>query len=115
MNLVLESGFLTNDPKEFKNNVVALTLSVGRGKNKNGESLGYNYIPMKAFGSCGEYIVNKIRKGDFVTVEGRLNVDEYDGKQITEVIIQRIEPAKQYVQTGSYNSNGTYSSSVWSD
>lgn len=111
MNIVNLSGYVASDPRTFKNSVTVFNLSVGRGKNKEGESLGYDYIHMKAFGGCGEFITNKVFKGDYVVIEGKLHTDEYEGKQTTEVIIQRIEPAKSYVKTES----DTYSSSVWGD
>lgn len=111
MNHVNLSGYVASDPTTFKNSVTVFNLSVWRGKNKNGESLGYNYVLLKAFGTTSDYIANKVFKGDYVTIEGRLNTDEHDGKKTTEVIVQKIEPAKQYVQ----KAEDSYSSSVWGD
>lgn len=132
MNNVVVSGYVQDEPKIYTGGqtpVASFTLTIGRGKGKNGESLGYDYPRVKAFGSSAEYVSQKVGKGDYVTVMGKIATGSYDDKNgnkvyTTEVNASRIEAANVLAhnaeQRGGYNSNGSYSSynsfnNVWGD
>lgn len=119
MNNVVVSGYVQDEPKVYNGQVkvVAFTLSIGRGKNKNGESLGYDFPKVKVFGSTAEYVAQKLKKGDYATVLGRIATDSYEGKNgkvyTTEVQAQRVEIASSFVKEES-SSQGGYID-LWND
>lgn len=126
MNNVVVSGYVQEEPKIFGNGtmpVASFTLSIGRGKGKNGESLGYDYPKIKCFGSSAEYVSQKVGKGDYVTVLGKIATGSYENKNgekvyTTEVNASRIEAASALAKNNSYsynnNSYGNYGN-VWGD
>lgn len=130
MNSVVVSGYVQDEPKIFTGGqtpVASFTLSIGRGKGRNGESLGYDYPKIKAFGSSAEYVSQKVGKGDYITVLGKIQTGSYEDKNgnkvyTTEINAQRIEAAavlSKNAEKGNYNNNGSYSSysfnNVWGD
>lgn len=128
MNNVVVSGYVQGEPKIYTGGqvgVASFTLSIGRGKGKDGESLGYDYPRIKCFGGTADYVSQKVGQGDYVTVLGKITTGSYDDKNgnkvyTTEVTASRIEDASVLVnnaEKGGYNSNRTYSSygNVWGD
>lgn len=127
MNSVVVSGYVQDEPKIYSGGqtpVASFTLSIGRGKGRNGESLGYDYPRVKAFGASAEYVSQKVGKGDYITVLGKIQTGSYEDKNgntvyTTEVNASRIEAANvlaRNAEKNGYNNNGSYSSyGVWGD
>lgn len=100
MNLVLISGRLTKDPEVRYTTgtqmaVAVFTLAIDRGKDKNGEDMGADFIPVKVFGKQAENCERFLGKGCRVSVQGRIQTGSYekDGQKVytTDVIAQRVE------------------------
>lgn len=100
MNLVLISGRLTKDPEVRYTTgtqmaVAVFTLAIDRGKDKNGEDMGADFIPVKVFGKQAENCERFLGKGCRVSVQGRIQTGSYekDGQKVytTDVIASRVE------------------------
>lgn len=76
--------------------IAVMSLGVGRGKNKNGDDLGTDWIRVKAFGKTAEVIEKYVHKGNKLGVTGKLHADSYqdrksgETKYITEVIVDNL-------------------------
>jgi single-strand DNA-binding protein len=75
--------------------VAQLRLAVPRGRDKNGEDRGADFVDVVCFGRRAEVCADYLAKGRRIAVEGRLHHDESDGengrRQKLEVIAQSIE------------------------
>jgi single-strand DNA-binding protein len=75
--------------------VAQLRLAVPRGRDKNGEDRGADFVDVVCFGRQAEVCADYLTKGRRIAVEGRLHHDEWDGengrRQKLEVIAQSIE------------------------
>jgi single-strand DNA-binding protein len=75
--------------------VAQLRLAVPRGRDKNGEDRGADFVDVVCFGRQAEVCANYLGKGRRIAVEGRLHHDEWDGengrRQKLEVIAQSVE------------------------
>lgn len=101
MNLVLISGRLTKDPEVRYTTgtqmaVAVFTLAIDRGKDKNGDDRGADFIPIKVFGKQAENCERYLTKGCRVAVQGKIQTGSYEGKNgqkvfTTDVIAQRVE------------------------
>ena len=99
MNNVLLVGRLTKDPVVQQsgkgNNYCMFSIAVDRGKNKNGEDLGADFPSIVCFGKTAENLGKYCKKGQLLSVEGRINTGSYekDGKTYyTErVMAQRVQ------------------------
>ena len=101
MNLVLISGRLTKDPEVRYTTgtqmaVAVFTLAIDRGKDKNGEDRGADFIPIKVFGKQAENCERYLAKGCRVAVQGKIQTGSYEDKNgqkvfTTDVIAQRVE------------------------
>ena len=73
-----------------------LSLGVSRGKNKNGDDLGTDWIRVTAFGKTAEVIEKYVHKGNKLGVTGKLHAEKYqdrksgETKYITEVIVDNL-------------------------
>ena len=130
MNKVLLLGYLANEPEtknfESKTNneeqtIAKLTIAVNDNKNRN---ISY-FINCVAWNQNAQYIGEKLHKGDFVAIDGRLTNRNYvnsEGKKVyvTEVQIDSIrnygskkandevvvsEPHQEYVVIDKTNAN----------
>lgn len=101
MNLVLISGRLTKDPEVRYTTgtqmaVAVFTLAIDRGKDKNGDDRGADFIPIKVFGKQAENCERYLAKGCRVAVQGKIQTGSYEDKNgqkvfTTDVIAQRVE------------------------
>lgn len=101
MNLVLISGRLTRDPEVRYTTgtqmaVAVFTLAIDRGKDKNGDDRGADFIPIKVFGKQAENCERYLAKGCRVAVQGKIQTGSYEDKNgqkvfTTDVIAQRVE------------------------
>lgn len=98
MNKVILMGRLTRAPEVRYSDgadplaVARYTLAVNRRMKKNGE-LEADFIPCVAFGKAGEFAEKYFKKGQMVSVVGRLQVrswDDNEGKKrwSTDVIVE---------------------------
>jgi single-strand DNA-binding protein len=75
--------------------VAQLRLAVPRGRDKNGEDRGADFVDVVCFGRQAEVCASYLAKGRRIAVEGRLHHDEWDGdngrRQKLEVIAQNVE------------------------
>ncbi len=93
-NLVMLTGNLGGDPEVHKKNeesagVVSFTLAenVSRLNEKTGayEQKHTNWFPVKAFGTLGARVHAGLKKGDRVTVYGKLRTYRYENSEGTTV------------------------------
>ena len=98
MNAVHLIGRLTQDVElreRGETKVTQLRLAVPRGRDKNGEDRGADFVDVVCFGRQAEVCANYLGKGRRIAVEGRLHHDEWDGengrRQKLEVIAQSVE------------------------
>lgn len=98
MNHVILTGRLTKDPEirytDSKKAVASFTLAVDDGKGRDGERKA-QFIPVVAWEKTAELIDQYFKKGDPLTVIGRITVRNYekDGSKryVTEVVASGIE------------------------
>lgn len=101
MNLVIIQGRLTKNPEvryttDSQLAIASFSVAVDRGKNKNGEDMGADFIPVKVFGKQAENCERFLGKGCRVSVQGRIQTGSYEDKNgqkvfTTDVIAQRVE------------------------
>lgn len=98
MNKVILMGRLTSDPKmdwtrsEDSKQYATYTLAVNRRFKRNGEQEA-DFIPCVAFGKVGEFAEKYFKKGQMVSIVGRLQVrswEDNEGKKrwSTDVIVE---------------------------
>lgn len=96
MNKVILLGYLSKDPelREFPDKDVKVAkISIAVSDERN-YSKSY-FFNCSAFSKTAEYIMNNLKKGDFVSIDGNLTNNSFinsDGKKVTytEIIIQSI-------------------------
>ena len=95
MNDVCLSGRLTKDPinnQTQTTQIASFTLAVNREFSKEKTA---DFIPCVAFNQAAKYIIQYIKKGDLIELNGRIQVRSYQGKNgetnyVTEVIVDRV-------------------------
>lgn len=84
MNRVQLIGRLTKDPEirftKTGKAVAAFDVACNRGKDKNGESLGADFVPCVAWETLAERIGDQCCKGKLVYAEGRYTTRSYEDK-----------------------------------
>lgn len=99
MNHVILTGRLTKDPEirytDSNKAVATFTLAVDDGKGRDGERKA-QFIPVVAWEKTAELIDQHFKKGDPLTVIGRITVRNYttkegDRRYVTEVVASGIE------------------------
>jgi single-strand DNA-binding protein len=92
------TGRLTQDVElreRGETKVAQLRLAVPRGRDKNGEDRGADFVDVVCFGRQAEVCANYLGKGRRIAVEGRLHHDEWDSEngrhQKLEVIARTVE------------------------
>ena len=98
MNAVHLIGRLTQDVElreRGETKIAQLRLAVPRGRDRDGEDRGADFVDVVAFGRQAEVCASYLAKGRRVAVEGRLHHDEWDSetgrRQKLEVIAQSVE------------------------
>lgn len=83
-NIVVLSGNLARDPElrytTSGQAVANFTVAVSKGKDKNGDDLGADFIQVTAWGKQAENIDRYLSKGAKVIVTGSLRVDSYESE-----------------------------------
>ena len=100
MNNVTIVGRLTKDPEvRYTDSNLAIadfTIAVGRGKDKDGNDKGADFIKCKAFRKTAELIEKYSGKGKRVAVQGKIETGSYtdrNGKTayFTDVLAEKVE------------------------
>ena len=100
INTVLIVGRITKDIELKKTStnkdVCNFSIACERMKGKNDDKAAVDYINCQAWNHQAKYIGQYAKKGVQVTIEGRLQVRNYDDNQgkkvyVTEVIVNQIE------------------------
>lgn len=109
INVAIICGHLTKDVELLKtqngNSVAKFTVAV------DGYNDRTNFINCVAWNKLADILNQYCKKGDLVTVEGRISVRNYDNKQgqkvyITEVIANNVQlPPKSASNEHNYNTN----------
>ena len=94
MNRVVLVGRLVRDPDVRALNdgktVSKFTVAVDRRfKNKNGEKEA-DFIPVVVFGKPAEFVAEYVKKGNMVSVAGRITTGSYDNKEGKKVYTTEI-------------------------
>lgn len=94
MNRVVIVGRLVRDPEVRALNdgktVSKFTVAVDRRfKNKNGEKEA-DFIPVVVFGKPAEFVAEYVKKGNMVSVSGRITTGSYDNKEGKKVYTTEI-------------------------
>jgi len=91
-------GRLTQDielRERAQTKIAQLRLAVPRGRDRNGEDRGADFVDVVCFGRQAEVCADYVAKGRRIAVEVRLHHDESDGendrRQKLEVIAQSVE------------------------
>lgn len=78
-------GNIGADPKRF-GKLVKFNLAVWRGKEKKDM-----WLSVICFGELGDHVESVFGKGDKVKVWGKLDINEYQGKETPQIIADRVE------------------------
>ena len=120
MNRVVLVGRLVRDPDVIAlsdgKTVSKFTVAVDRRfKNKNGEKEA-DFIPVVVFGKPAEFVAEYVKKGNMVSVSGRITTGSYDNKEGKKVYTTEIT-ADEVNSIGSKKDNqaGTDSESQQQD
>ena len=63
--------------------VARFSVALARGKDKNGNDKGTDWVECVALGKTGENIKRFFNKGDLIAFEGRIQVSSYEDKKFT--------------------------------
>lgn len=99
MNKAIICGRLTRNVEIImtsRNTAIGKTsIAVNRGKSKDGEDLGADFINIVVYGKQAENFAKFKHKGDMVLIEGHITTGSYekDGRKIytTEVTVDRLD------------------------
>lgn len=99
MNVVMITGRLTKDVEvrytQSQLAVANFTVACDKGKDKNGNDMGADFIPVTVYGKQAENCERYLAKGRQVAVEGRYTTGSYekDGQKVytTNVTANRVE------------------------
>lgn len=83
MNKVVLLGRVASDYTKF-NGGISFRFAVPRNKEKT------DFLTLKAFNKTAELIENNIEKGDQCCLSGRIEVDEYNEKYYTNIIVNDV-------------------------
>lgn len=96
MNKLLINGRLVKDPESNDARSYAKLYVAVKRKYKNKEKNEYesDFLNFIAFGKTAEYILNYVRKGDLVNIEGNVQISSYEkdgeSKKSTQFIIDTL-------------------------
>ncbi len=120
-NKVILMGNLSRDPvlRYTANStaVASINIAVNRGKNKNREDMGCDFISVVVWGAQAENCNRYLQKGSPVLLEGRLQVRKYinsnnEDRWTTEVVANSVrflgsKKDRSGVTEGEFNINET--------
>ena len=92
-------GNLTKDPEtRYTTNqktTTSFTVACGRGKGKDGNDLGCDFLPIVTWNATAEACGKYLKKGSPVLIEGRIQTRSYDAKDgtkryVTEIVASEV-------------------------
>lgn len=91
------------------------SIAINRGKDRDGNDKGADFIPVTVFGRQAENMDRYLRKGSRVAIEGHIQTGSYttqngDKRYTTDVIADRVEFIES-LQSNSGNENRASNSS----
>ena len=93
-------GNLVRDPEtrytQSQKATTSFTVACGRGKNKSGEDMGCDFLPIVTWNATAEACGKYLTKGSPVLVEGRIQTRSYDAKDgtkryVTEIVASEVK------------------------
>ncbi len=99
-NLAVIMGNLVRDPEtrytQSQKATTSFTVACGRGKNKSGEDMGCDFLPIVTWNATAEACGKYLTKGSPVLVEGRIQTRSYDAKDgtkryVTEIVASEVK------------------------
>lgn len=83
MNSVQVSGWLARDPeaKFFDSGACVVSSAVGIQEYKKDKDAKTNFVDVKFWNKTAEFVANHLKKGDFVMITGRLEVESWQTKE----------------------------------
>lgn len=83
MNSVQVSGWLARDPeaKFFDSGACVVSSAVGIQEYKKDKEAKTNFVDVKFWNKTAEFVANHLKKGDFVMITGRLEVESWQTKE----------------------------------
>jgi single-strand DNA-binding protein len=105
-------GNLVRDPEtrytQSQKATTSFTVACGRGKNKSGEDMGCDFLPIVTWGATAEACGKYLKKGSPVLVEGRIQTRNYDAKDGTKrYVTEIIASGVQFLASGKKGDEGT--------
>lgn len=96
INQVVISGNATQDSRTFegKSKVVVFTLAVNKGKDRDGNDLGADFLDVKVFGKPAEWTT--LKKGQSAVVVGSLAKEKYNDEYRTYVKAFTVLPTAKF-------------------
>lgn len=107
MNVMVMTGRLGKDAEYGSGKVEQAKFSIFVETYGNGEKSGFwlNVLHFKP----NQFLKDTLKKGTKVTIQGRLDISEYEGKWYTKMISNSIEPERNHNDVGSKNETPTTS------
>jgi len=105
-------GNLVRDPEtrytQSQKATTSFTVACGRGKNKSGEDLGCDFLPIVTWNATAEACGKYLTKGSPVLVEGRIQTRSYDAKDGTKRYVTEIVASEvRFLANGKKSDEGT--------
>lgn len=112
INKVILEGRLTKDPEiRYTNNqkaVASWTIALNRGKDKNGNELGTDFINCVTWDKQAEYLKNWFHKGDPISVIGRLQSRTWDNNGVKQFATEVVTEKLQFTESRKSESTDRY-------
>lgn len=110
MNYVFLLGNLASDPSlQFSPNRVSyanFVVAVNRGKDKNGNSRGADFIQCVAFNHIAECIAKYFNKGSQIVVVGSWHTDTYEKDGVKRTSNKLVVNNFSFTRSSNYNAGG---------
>lgn len=82
------SGYVKGEPKIYnggQTSCATFTVASFKGKDRDGESRGYAYNDVKAFGGTAEYVSQHVNDGTYVMIEATIEKGHFTNKEGKDV------------------------------
>lgn len=111
-NLAVIMGNLTKDPEtRYTTNqkaTTSFTVACGRGKGKDGNDLGCDFLPIVTWNATAEACGKYLKKGSPVLVEGRIQTRNYEAKDGTKrYVTEIVASGVQFLASGKKGDDAT--------
>lgn len=103
------SGYVKGEPKIYNGGQTAcatFTVASFKGKDRDGESRGYAYNDVKAFGGTAEYVSQHVNDGTYVMIEANIEKGHFTNKEGKDVWNEDIKALNIKAFTPPQNQQG---------